>query len=521
MDALYQLSYRGTAIILSYLKTKRNSRLTSDSVIIINMKRDTSKKPFSIISYFAPLGSALIFTILSCLNLRTAMWFDESYSAYLVRGDFGQIWQMTALDVHPPFYYFCLKVWSLLFGNSDFALRSMSVFFGGLTIILAFFLLRRWFGEKAAAISTLALSIAPIFVRYSQEMRMYALVFAIIIGATLVLDIALKSKRKAAWCAYALLVCLGMWTHYFSALAWLAQLGYIIYYFRQHGRQNSIFWVYPLAVLLYLPWLPSFFSQVKSVQSGFWIPPVDLSTPLSFFSESLVQSNAADAQSWLALLVYALIGLSAYLLHRHTPKAARGKFGFLLAMTFVPPILLMLLSLPPLKPTYVTRYVVYSASLLWVLVGLAIYWTWRYGKKILAAAFAALVLISASIGLYSVTARQNNEDVRGLVAVLQAHEAAPILVHVDAMSYYDFFFYESAERPIYGIDVDFVWNSLEPIRQYSQNYLSDPDSYIVQQDRFWLVLSNDHTDDNYVFAGFRPSDSIITDHYTATAYQKL
>ncbi|MBR6097703.1 glycosyltransferase family 39 protein [Candidatus Saccharibacteria bacterium] len=492
------------------------------------MKKSTKKqvkaeKPkITFLSYFAPIVSAITFTIFACLNLRTAMWFDESYSAYLIRGNFGQIWQMTSMDVHPPFYYFCLKVWSMLFGTSDFALRSMSVFFSGVAIILAFFLLRRWFSEKTAALSTFALSLAPILIRYSQEMRMYGLVFAIVIGATLLLDIALKSKKKLAWFFYALLICLGMWTHYFTALAWLAHLGFIIYYFRKHGLQKTVFWAYPLAVLLYLPWIPSFFNQVKQVQNGFWIPPVDLATPFGFLSESLTYRGINDATNWLVILIFSTIILAAYLLYKSlakTTKETRQNFTFLAVLTFVPPLLLMLLSLPPLQPTYMTRYVAYSASLVWVILGIAIVWGARYGKRLLAGLLAVLALICAITGIVAVDTEEKSNHNRNTILAIQAmdKEPSPILIQVAPMDYYDFFFYETTDHPVYSVNVEFIWGSLEPIRVYNQNYLSEPAEFLETQDHFWFIIPADERVEP-IFDDFEVANKIKTNKFNAREF---
>ena len=482
----------------------------------------TEKPKITILSYLAPLVSALTFTVFACLNLRTAMWFDESYSAYLIRGDFGQIWQMTAMDVHPPFYYFCLKVWSMLFGTSDFALRSMSVFFSGVAIILAFFLLRRWFGEKAAALSTFALSLAPILIRYSQEMRMYGVVFAIVVGATYLLDIALKSKKKLAWFFYALLICLGMWTHYFTALAWLAHFGYIIYYFRKHGLQKSVFWAYPLAVALYLPWIPSFFNQVKQVQNGFWIPAIDLATPFGFISESLVYREISDATNWIVLLIFSVVVLVAYLLSKSLAKAdkdTRQSFALLSTLIFAPPVILMLLSLPPLQPTYMTRYVAYSANLLWVLIGLAIFWGVTHHKRLLASLLAVLALTCAVVGIVAVDTAEKSNHNRGTIQAVEtlSTEPSPILIQVSPMDYYDFFFYETEEHPVYSVNVEFIWGSLEPIRAYNQNYLEDPMSFLETQDRFWFILPAGERAEAIV-DGFELANTVETSKFTAREF---
>ena len=39
-----------------------------------------------------------------------SIWFDEAFSAYIIRYDFAKIWHFTSVDVHPPLYYFALKI---------------------------------------------------------------------------------------------------------------------------------------------------------------------------------------------------------------------------------------------------------------------------------------------------------------------------------------------------------------------------------------------------------------------------
>lgn len=107
---------------------------------------------------------------------KASIWFDEAFSAYIIRHDFAKIWHFTSVDVHPPLYYFALKVWSLLFGAGDFALRSMSVFFAVATIIAGFYFIKRIFGSRSAILSIALLSFSPMFVKYSQEARMYTMV---------------------------------------------------------------------------------------------------------------------------------------------------------------------------------------------------------------------------------------------------------------------------------------------------------------------------------------------------------
>ena len=479
---------------------------------------------------WVPIVAAAVFALLACLNLRTAIWYDEAYSAYIIRGNFAQIWNMTSIDVHPPFYYFCLKVWSLIFGTSDIALRSMSVFFAAMGIVLAYFLLKRWFGEKAAAWGSFGLSLAPLLMRYSQEMRMYGLVFAIVMGATLVLDIALKTKNKKAWLGYALLICLGMWTHYFTALAWLAHVVYIVYYFVKNGLQKAVFWAYPLAVGLFLPWIPFFLKQSDSVQQGFWIPPVTFETPASFITETLLFHDAAATIGWLVPLVVAIVIMIVWLLiksWRKLEKEQRKNFGFLVTMIVVPPAILMLISLEPFQPTYMIRYVAYAASLLWALISLLIFWGKEQGHKVLAIVTTVLVLICASIGITKVDTRTEpgDQNARATMAIIST-EKAPVLIHVSSMHYYDLLFYETAENPAYVVDVNFEWGSLEPMREYKINHLEDKEEFATKQDGFWTIIEPEVNEmgerlvELYEFEGFTPDTHYDDGVFVATYYSK-
>ena len=498
---------------------------------------NAGQKKWNWVFYLLPGLGVALFAGLASLNLATAMWFDESYSAYLIRGDFGQIWEMTSVDVHPPLYYFCLKLWSLVFGTSEVALRAMSVVLGAAAILLAFWLLKRWFGLRKAGVLTLFLSLSPLLIRYSQEMRMYMLAFLIVVGATLALDVALRERRKWAWGLYAVLVALGMWTHYFTALVWLAELGYIIYYMRRHGRQEAVFWVYPVAVTLFLPWAPSFLRQVASVQAGFWIAEVNLVTPLNFWAEGLSYTEAGTATGWLAMGLLAVLGLTVGLLirgGRERTNSEREGLRELLTLVVVPPVLLMLVSLPPLSSTYMTRYVVYSAGLLMVVVGLAVVWGWgqtaskvvgrcEWGRRWAAVVLAALTLVVAGVGIYKVDTRENTGEAYEVMTAMQPELMAgePILFQTaTATNYYDFCFYETAENRVYGVELELPWSSLRPLTEYGENYLDayEAEQLVVGEEGFWWVTDRGQEAPKY--GGFGVDEQVEAEYYTAFHYAK-
>ena len=72
------------------------------------------------------LLAIVIFLSLTLTRLTaSSIWFDESYSAYLTRYNLADLTHYTAIDVHPPLYYYLLKGWTALFGDSVVIYRSL------------------------------------------------------------------------------------------------------------------------------------------------------------------------------------------------------------------------------------------------------------------------------------------------------------------------------------------------------------------------------------------------------------
>lgn len=466
----------------------------------------------NVFKILVPTFLIVLYVGLCALNINSSTWFDESYSAYLIRGNLADIWSMTAIDVHPPLFYFLLKLWSLIAGTSLVALRSMSVFFGVVSIVLLFQLLRRHFNLTTAIIGSFFFTLSPMLIRYGQEMRMYTIVITFVIAATDVMLRALDAndpkESRRLWFLYAILIALGMWTHYFTALAWIAQLIYILYrqgIFKKNGlkefwqdkaRRNTMLQTYGLAVICYIPWIPFFLKQSASVQGGFWIGPVNLEAVANFFSESLLYIAPRDLKDWLLPLTIALLVLIIVLslrIFRRANKEYREKLWGLLALIFIPPIVLIILSLPPLSPVYMTRYMIFSLALVWAFCGVIISLALPQPQdRKLSFIATALLVICAVLGVVNVTNREPSGyvgyAVQDVISIAQSGE--PLLMNSD-WNYYDGVVYDSAEHPVvfYSDWSTYPYSSLEPIRAYHYNVFDDLDVWLSNQDSFWVFYN--------------------------------
>jgi uncharacterized membrane protein len=116
-----------------------------------------------------------------------SFWNDEGNSARIAERPLDLILEGAAGDIHPPGYYLLLHGWRALFGQNEFALRSLSVVAGVALVAFTYLLGRRLFGEATGLIAAFLGAISPFAIYYSQEARMYALLAALSAASTYLL----------------------------------------------------------------------------------------------------------------------------------------------------------------------------------------------------------------------------------------------------------------------------------------------------------------------------------------------
>ncbi|MBR1939178.1 glycosyltransferase family 39 protein [Candidatus Saccharibacteria bacterium] len=465
------------------------------------------------ICILAPACLGLLYMILCFVNMRQSIWFDESFSVYITRFDFAKMWSLTAEDVHPPLFYIILKIWAHFFGRTDFALRSLATIFGAVTILFVFLLVKYKYGKRAAILSSFLLSISPIFIRYGEEMRMYTLMTAIIFAATYFMHLAIDNRKRKWWVIYGILVALGMWTHYFTALAWLAHLIYLLRIFGKKFFSQKIFLCYVLAIVLYLPWIPSLLTQFHAVQGGFWIGEVSAGTLMDYWTEATLYQKAYKTNNWcLILSILESVMVLAVFIKTHK----KAKLLSLLAL--VPVGTLVLLSMPPLKPMFVSRYVICSMICAAALIpGVASVCLMnstnskrkqkKFAKqKKYALAFGALssVIVCSVVGISTLYTGGNvnlsngrRPSARELYeAVAELDNELPIVCSGTEL-YYDMAFYSGTQNKVYfthDVVDDYSMGSLHPLRDTYFGRINDKEAFINEHERIWYV-SNEKTEE--------------------------
>ncbi len=211
-----------------------------------------------------------------------SFWNDEGNSARIAERSINLVIEGAGGDVHPPGYYLLLHLWRAALGQSEFALRFLSVVAGLTLVALTYRLGRRLFDEAIGLIAAFLGAISPFAVYYSQEARMYALLAALSAASTCVVSgIVLRQERTEGGVprasrlpvvvsdllqpvGYVLLGAAGLYTHYAFVFVLAAHnvafgVWWLVALLRSRLRWRALaLWVgaQATALLLYLPWLP-------------------------------------------------------------------------------------------------------------------------------------------------------------------------------------------------------------------------------------------------------------------------
>jgi 4-amino-4-deoxy-L-arabinose transferase-like glycosyltransferase len=122
------------------------------------------------------------------------VWYDEACSIAMAKNDLT--WSnFFSVLAYKPVYFFFLRIWTQLFGVSEFWVRFPSALFGIGTIFPVYFLGKEIFGKKEGLTAAFLLAISCFHIYHSQQVRHFTLMVLLISFSFLSFVYATKSHR--------------------------------------------------------------------------------------------------------------------------------------------------------------------------------------------------------------------------------------------------------------------------------------------------------------------------------------
>ena len=294
----------------------------------------------------------IIGTIFIALPIfHSNLWFDEAYSVALAKHGFKEIWIIGGADVHPILYYMILHIIYLIFGsNSIIAYRVFSTLCISLLSILGFTHIRKDFGEKTGFIFSFLTLFLPVSSMYSSEIRMYTL--GMLLGSIMGIYAYRIWKNKIGKSTFTLFGLSSLavaYTHYYglmmAGIVNFLLFVYLLYKVIKNKRKDKVsnknlitfLIVAVVQIIAYVPWLVCFLTQLKQVNSGFWI---SIKFPDTFY-EIVTLQFIGNLEMKIALVltaiyyIYLIVRIVRMIVEKENVKPALWCFGIYISIILI------------------------------------------------------------------------------------------------------------------------------------------------------------------------------------------
>lgn len=185
-------------------------------------------------------------------------WGDEWYSIYAANPNLS-VKNLLSDPGNPPFYYFVLRMFIILFRPDIFSMRFLSVVFSVLSGFIIWLFLKKILNIKLANLGLFLYGINLILIYYSKEIRCYSLCVLLVCACVFFLFKIFKYKTTRYSFCYFICACLLVNSHYYGIFFVFGNLVFAALFFLIRRRKKDLFSFLFLNLLVLASFLPYFF----------------------------------------------------------------------------------------------------------------------------------------------------------------------------------------------------------------------------------------------------------------------
>lgn len=313
-------------------------------------------------------------------------WLDEGATLRAARVNGATLLSfLSELDAVHGLYYMAIHAWIEVFGESEFAVRSVSALAAGLAAAGIVVLCAQFQRRSIGIVAALIFALLPRTVQMSAEGRSYALSTACVVWGVVALVRAARTGGWWAWTLYVFTVVLGTYVFLYSVLIVAVHAVYVLCRHRQLRALRAFAISAGIIVALVSPLVQLAYGQKGQID---WIANYEWNPFHSF----VISPSFAWNSVWATVAGVLLLG-SFVRLARPERRDERMP-AFLLVMWIALPTALLAIADATIGSLYVARYLTFTTPAMAILLALAVCsLRSRWGRAI-----AAITLIS--VGIY-------------------------------------------------------------------------------------------------------------------------
>jgi uncharacterized membrane protein len=378
-----------------------------------------------------------------------------------------------------PLFYLLLRPWIALAGRTEFGLRYFSLWFGVLGVALLYRLAKTWLSRPVGVVAALLMAVSAYMVWYAQELKMYALLCALVLSTLSLYHWALRNGDWRTWTAVILLAWLTGGVHIIGGLLVLVIAGLFLAWWPMVRGQRRVALVVlggmALPGVLVAPWVLSGLLQGADFGHAFVPLGSMIRTLLHAFSQGITSfagslplgitmfgmlagtvlwPDATFPRTWQHIFRGRTITpvSSTGQPRGHTISARR--YVLALWVWLIVPVL-GLYGITLRVPMFVDRYLIWIGPALYLLLARGVEQLWRRSKA-LAILYLVLLLLFSGWGTWKQASTPIKSDFRAAAAYLRQHRRADelVLFHISYVRATFEFYYGDASPSADGIATD-------------------------------------------------------------------
>lgn len=292
--------------------------------------------------------------VLLSLCFSQGVWGDEMFTFQTVDQNFRDMTLFTARDVHPPLYYYIVKLAITVFGRNILVVKFVTAFASIGMIIFGITKVWNNWGTKTALLFLLSVICMPQMLRYSVQLRMYSwAMFFVLLTLLEFYDIVREQDCVRTWIVMILGGLAAAYTHYYALIAVGVIYSILFVHLVRNGRKKQIkklLVVLLVSVIGYLPWLVSFVRQISMVKEDYWIEPITMHGILQMLLFAFLPRE--EILGGLLILVYAVAGV-LFIRSPHKQQKIQDIYG---VITYLGVLLVGVILSVVIRPIFVSRY---------------------------------------------------------------------------------------------------------------------------------------------------------------------
>lgn len=413
-----------------------------------------------------------------------------------------------------PLYFLLLRGWIGAAGQSEYALRFLSLIFGVVGIALIYVLGRRLFNRPIGLVAALLLTVSAYHVWYSQEVKMYTLITALALAALYSLRRAVEAGRARWWAGVIVCTSLAMYSHILAALLIPVEVVlFIVWWPLSRSRLKPGLITLAALTLPYLPlavWqLPLIFQPAETGFGHFTFGDMAYILGIAY-TRGILNSLPVAVVNLAGALAAALaaFGLLAYA----RPTAGRHITTSLSLLVWIAGPLLAIFIVSINRPLFTDRYLIWIMPAYYLLIACGVVALWpladnlprspaarsaRPRRSIFATGLAAAAVISVmflaavnTAGIQTQAITPFKADFRSAARFIEAARQPdePIVFQIPYIQYTFDYYFKQPYQPIAGPFTEYR-NAQGGYRDSEAAVFQQLDAVFANRRSVWLVAS--------------------------------